>query len=145
MKRIEKDELYDNLAQFLHQKGVQLTEGSYVQTLQKSCRMLADIINLGQQGLERAKTGIDTKLEQVRQVIHEKTAPKPGATPPVQPESAAPPPAPEPVAPATTASTADAAKPPGEPTPATPKAARKPRAKKAPHARGAKKPARRTK
>jgi hypothetical protein len=95
MKRIEKDELYENLAQFLQQKGVKLTEGSYAQTLHKSCRMLADIINLSQQGLERAKTGIDTKLEQVREVIHQKTAPKDRATPPGPEPANAAPPAPE--------------------------------------------------
>lgn len=77
MNTIEKDELYDNLRQFLKAKGVELAEGSYSQTIQKSCRILADVINMGQTGLERAKTGIDRKLDQVRQCIHDKTAPKP--------------------------------------------------------------------
>lgn len=77
MNTIEKDELYDNLRQFLKAKGVELAEGSYAQTIQKSCRILADVINMGQTGLERAKTGLDRKLDQVRQCIHDKTAPKP--------------------------------------------------------------------
>lgn len=86
MKKIEKDELFQNLKEFLGVKGIRLTEGVYSQTIQKSCRILADVINMGQQGIERAKTGIDTKLEKVRRAIHEKTAPqrvsKRGATPP---------------------------------------------------------------
>jgi hypothetical protein len=32
---------------------------------------------MSQTGLERAKTGLEKKFDQVRQVIHEKTAPKP--------------------------------------------------------------------
>lgn len=80
MNAINKDELYHNLNGFLKAKGIELTEGSYARTIQKGCSILADAINLGQQGLERAKTGIDNKLNQMRQAIHEKTAPKPPAT-----------------------------------------------------------------
>lgn len=80
MKTIEKEDLFQNVRQFLGTKGIQLGEGSYTQTIQKSCRILADVINLGQQGIERAKGGIDKKLDQVRQAIHEKTAPKPPKT-----------------------------------------------------------------
>jgi hypothetical protein len=82
MKTIEKDDLFQNVRLFLGTKGIQLGEGSYTQTIQKSCRILADVINLGQQGIERAKGGIDKKLDQVRQAIHEKTAPKPPKTEP---------------------------------------------------------------
>lgn len=87
MKKIEKDEIFQNLKVFLGVKGIQLTDGAYSQTIQKSCRIVADVINMGQQGIERAKTGIDTKLEQVRQAIHEKTAPKPPRTGKVTPEA----------------------------------------------------------
>lgn len=80
MKTIEKDELYENLRQFLKRKGVELGDGSYAQRIQNSCRILADAINMGQTGLERAKTGIGTKLDQVREAIHKKTAPKPRGT-----------------------------------------------------------------
>jgi hypothetical protein len=76
MKPIHKDELYDNLAEFLKGKGVQLTEGRYSTGIQAGCSMLADAINLSQAGLERAKTEIERKMDQVRQVIHEKTAPR---------------------------------------------------------------------
>ena len=58
-------------------KGIELSEGSYAQAIQKSCSLLTDAINLGQDGLERAKNNIDKKLDQVRQVIHKKTAPRP--------------------------------------------------------------------
>jgi len=77
MKSIEKDELYEHFRGFLKTKGIELKEGSYSQTIQKSCSILADAINLSQRGIEKAKTGIDDKLDKMRQVIHEKTAPKP--------------------------------------------------------------------
>ena len=80
MKRIKKDELYENLGHFLKSKGIEMKEGSYATAVQKSCSFLADTINLSQKGLERAKAGIDKKLDQVRQVIHEKTAPKSAAS-----------------------------------------------------------------
>ena len=77
MKPIEKDELYENLSQFLKGKGIELKEGSYSKGIHAGCSFLADAINLSQAGIERAKAGIDKGLEQVRQAIHEKTAPKP--------------------------------------------------------------------
>ncbi len=76
MKPFEKDELFQHLSDFLKNKGVELKEGSYARTIQKSCGLLADAINLGQKGFGRAKVEIDRKLDQMRQVIHEKTAPK---------------------------------------------------------------------
>ncbi len=85
MNPIQKDELYENISQFLKTKGIELKEGSYTKGIHAGCSLLADAINLSQTGIERAKVGIEKSLEQVRQVIHEKTAPKP-------PVSAAPPP-----------------------------------------------------
>jgi len=82
MKQLNQDELYENLRGFLKGKGIELQVGSYARGIQKSCSLLSDAINLGQQGLDRAKTEIDKKLDQMRQVIHEKTAPKTAASPP---------------------------------------------------------------
>jgi len=76
MKPIEKDELYENLRQFLKGKGLELTEGSYSKGIHAGCSLLADAINLSQAGIERAKNEIGKKVNQVRQVIHEKTAPR---------------------------------------------------------------------
>ncbi|HZR21775.1 MAG TPA: hypothetical protein VFE51_31115 [Verrucomicrobiae bacterium] len=87
MKTLEKDELFQNLQGFLKTKGLELKEGSYAQKIQKSCTLLSDAINIGQQGLARAKLEVDKKLDQVRQVIHEKTAPsgpKPSSASPPQ-------------------------------------------------------------
>jgi hypothetical protein len=86
MKTIRKDELYDNLSQFLKGKGIELKDGSYSKGVHAGCSFLADAINLSQTGLERAKVELEKKVDQVRQVIHEKTAPAPPkkpATPPV--------------------------------------------------------------
>jgi hypothetical protein len=85
MKRINHDELYEHLCGFLKAKGVALQQGSYPNKVQKGCKLLADAINLSQAGLQRAKVEVDKKLDQMRQVIHEKTAPKPPrASPPPQ-------------------------------------------------------------
>ncbi len=80
MKQIEKHELFQHVTGFLKAKGIELTDGSYSQAIQKSCGFLTDAINLGQRGLSRAKVELDTKLDCMRQVIHEKTAPKTAAT-----------------------------------------------------------------
>lgn len=85
MKTLEKDELYQHLHGFLKTKGVELRDGTYAQTIQKSCGLLSEVINTGQEGFARARTGIDKKLDQLRQVIHEKTAPRGAASPPSQP------------------------------------------------------------
>lgn len=95
MKPLDRDELFHNLRGFLKTKGIELQEGSYSSGIRKSCSLLSDAINLGQEGLGRAKTGIDRKLDQMRQVIHEKTAPaKPSTKTPsaAAPKPAAPPP-----------------------------------------------------
>jgi hypothetical protein len=91
MKPIEKDELYEHLCGFLKSKGIELKEGSYTKGIQNGCTLLADAINLSQQGLSRAKVEVDKKLERMRQAIHEKTAPrsKPDTQAP-KPASAAP-------------------------------------------------------
>ncbi len=84
MKPIEKDELFAHFGSFLKEKGIELKAGSYANGIQKSCGLLTEAINLSQKGVQRAKSEVDKKLEQMRQVIHEKTAPK-------RPASAAPP------------------------------------------------------
>jgi len=89
MKPIEKNELYQHVNQFLKNKGVEVKEGTYAKQLEKSCGLLTDAINLTQKGMERAKTEIDKRLDQVRRAIHEKTAPKPFAEPPPQSAAAA--------------------------------------------------------
>src|SRR5438046_1354846 len=77
MNPIDKDEIFQNLSGFLKAKGIELKEGSYAHGIQKGCTLLTEAINLSQKGLKRAKAGVDKKLDQMRQVIHEKTAGKP--------------------------------------------------------------------
>ena len=90
MKSLDQDELFQHLKGFLKTKGVELQEGSYSKGIRSSCSLLSDAINLGQQGLDRAKTEVDKKLDRMRQVIHEKTAPRPpsGAASAAPPTSA---------------------------------------------------------
>jgi len=89
MKPIQKDELYEHLAQFLKAKGVEMKDGSYPKAIQKGCSILADAINLSQKGITQAKERIDRNLDRMRQVIHEKTAPKPAAKPSASPKAKA--------------------------------------------------------
>jgi hypothetical protein len=89
MKPIQKDELYAHLAGFLKAKGVEMKDGSYPKAIQKGCSFLADAINLSQKGISRAKGEIDKNLDRMRQVIHEKTAPKAAAKPGRSPKSKA--------------------------------------------------------
>jgi hypothetical protein len=96
MKRIKKDELYRHVDGFLKTKGVELKPGSYTDRIQRVCGLLSDVINTSQSGLERAKEETEKGLEKVRQVIHEKTAPKPPPTQTPPPTSAPPPNPPNP-------------------------------------------------
>jgi hypothetical protein len=85
MKRINQGELFQHLGGFLKAKGIELREGSYTRRIQQGCALLSDTINLSQTGLEKAKTKAEQKLEELRQVIHEKTAPKSAGAPEAPP------------------------------------------------------------
>ena len=69
MKQIKKDELFQNLSGFLKAKGIALKQGSYTQRIRQGCGLLTDTINLTQEGLQRAKVEMDSKLDQMRQII----------------------------------------------------------------------------
>jgi hypothetical protein len=81
MKPIEKDELFEHVSGFLKNRGVEMKEGSYTKGIQTGCGLLSDAINLSQSGFERARVEIEKKLDQMRQVIHESTAPAKSAKP----------------------------------------------------------------
>ena len=87
MTPIQKDELYEHLSKFLKAKGVEMKDGSYPKAVQKGCSILADAINLSQKGITQAKVQIDKNLERMRQVIHEKTAPKKASKPSGSPKA----------------------------------------------------------
>jgi hypothetical protein len=88
MKHIEKEELYAHLSDFLKTKGIELKEGSYTNFIHNGCKVLAEAINLSQQGVHRAKSGLDGKLDQMREIIHKKTAPRRPANAPAGAASA---------------------------------------------------------
>lgn len=81
MKEIEKNELFTHINQFLKNRGIEMKEGSYAHAVQNGCSFLTDAINLSQRGMERAKSEFDRQLDQMRRVIHEKTAPKSARSP----------------------------------------------------------------
>ncbi|HWY74580.1 MAG TPA: hypothetical protein VN281_03130 [Verrucomicrobiae bacterium] len=80
MKPINKDEIYEHLSSFLKSRGIELKEGAYSRGIQQTCNFLADSINLSQEGVKRAKVEFDKSLDRMRQVIHERTAPRNGGT-----------------------------------------------------------------
>lgn len=77
MKTIKKDELFTNLSDFLSTKGVELKDGAYAHRINQACDLLTDAINGTQKTVKHARVEVDKKLEQLRQSIHEATAPKP--------------------------------------------------------------------
>ena len=80
MKTIKKDELFRNLGGFLKSKGIELNDGSYTTRIQKSCNLLGDAINATQKTVKQTKVHVDQALDQLRQSIHEHTAPQPPRT-----------------------------------------------------------------
>jgi hypothetical protein len=76
MKTIKPDELFGNLSDFLKTKGVELKDGVYSRRINRACNLLTDAINVTQKTVGRARVKVDRKLEQLRQSIHEATAPK---------------------------------------------------------------------
>jgi len=75
MKTIKKDELFHSLGDFLKSKGIELNEGSYTARIQKGCNLLGDAINATQKTVGSTKVKVDRALDQLRQTIHERTAP----------------------------------------------------------------------
>lgn len=80
MKQIKSDELFKNVSGFLQSKGIHLEKGSYTDRIARCCGLLTDAINKTRGAMKTAKTKVNTRLDQVRQTIHAKTAPKAGAT-----------------------------------------------------------------
>ena len=89
MNQINKEEMFGNLKNFLKSKGIELQEGSYAEGIRKSCDMLADSVNLSQRGFEQAKSAVGKGLDQLRQTIHECTAPRSQAAPARQAQTGA--------------------------------------------------------
>lgn len=85
MNQINKEEMFGNLKSFLKSKGIELQDGSYAEGIRKGCDILTDTVNLSQRGFDNAKNAVGKGLDNLRQTIHEYTAPgskasaKPGA------------------------------------------------------------------
>jgi len=81
MQTIKKDELFRNLSDFLKSKGIVLNDGSYSARIQHGCNLLADAINATQKTVKQTKARVDEALDQLRETIHQRTAPKSPAQP----------------------------------------------------------------
>ena len=76
MSDIKKEEMFGNLKSFLKSRGIDIQEGSYANGIRKGCDILTDTVNMSQRAFDRAKDVADKGLDQVRQTVHEYTAPK---------------------------------------------------------------------
>lgn len=88
MQPIKKNELFHHLGEFLKSKGIKLTNGSFTAPIQEGCNLLSDAINATHKTVEHTKIQVDEALDQLRQSIHERTAPKPTASAAPEPPSA---------------------------------------------------------
>jgi len=97
MKNIKQDELFSHLGDFLKSKGIELNEGSYTARIKQGCNLLGEAINATQKTVSNTKAKVDRALDDLRQTIHESTAPptpsptkgKNRTTPRAQPPAAA--------------------------------------------------------
>lgn len=87
MKKINEGELFGHLHSFLKDKGIDLKPGPYSQRIEKGCSLLSSALNAGQKGLKRAQEEAVKTIEEMRQVIHESTAPKPPPAAKPKPEA----------------------------------------------------------
>jgi len=78
MNKIDKHEMFQNLRSFLKSKGVTLDEGTYSKRVEQACHVLTGAVNAGQSAVERAKVEVNKTVDNLRQSIHEATAPKRG-------------------------------------------------------------------
>ena len=75
MKTIKKDELFSNLGTFFKSKGIELNDGTYTARIQKGCNLLSEAINATRKTVSKTKIKVDHALDEIRQTIHESTAP----------------------------------------------------------------------
>ena len=76
MKTIKTDELFQTLSGFLKDKGVEFKDGAYTQHIRSACNLLCETINVTQRTANKARKEVADKLDQLRQRIHDATAPK---------------------------------------------------------------------
>jgi hypothetical protein len=81
MNEINKEEMFGHLKGFLKSKGIEIQDGSYADGIRKGCEILTDTVNMSQRAFDKAKVAVDKGLDQVRQTVHERTAPKSQSNP----------------------------------------------------------------
>jgi hypothetical protein len=98
MKTIKNDELFQGLNDFFKVKGIEFKDGAYTERIRRACNLLGDAVNATQTTARKAKAEAGKKLQQVRQRIHEATAPESATPPASKPEPSNAPKAKRPVA-----------------------------------------------
>lgn len=99
MNTLKQNELYQHLGEFLKGKGIELKDGSFTGAIRQGCSLITDAINCAQRGLSQAKGQVNEKLDRLRAIVHEKTAPKPATDAPAASAAPAAAEAPPPAAP----------------------------------------------
>ena len=84
MKKLRQNDLFKHIDKFLKDQGIEIREAAPLGSrLKTSCQILTDTINHAQGTLGKARDHMDDHLDKMRNIIHEKTAPrKPSATAP---------------------------------------------------------------
>ncbi|MDG1890960.1 MAG: histone H1-like repetitive region-containing protein, partial [Verrucomicrobiota bacterium] len=77
MKKIKRGDLFRHIDLFLSDRGIELNQNTALtQGLREGCHVLADTINKTQTAIGRARKKVGGKIDTVRSIIHEKTAPQ---------------------------------------------------------------------
>jgi hypothetical protein len=77
MKKLRQNDLFKHIDQFLKDQGIEIREAAPLGSrLKTGCQLLTDTINNAQSTLGKARDHMDDHLDKMRNIIHEKTAPK---------------------------------------------------------------------
>jgi hypothetical protein len=77
MKKLRQNDLFNHIDQFLKDKGIEIREAAPLGSrLKTGCQLLTETINNAQGALGKARDHMDDHLDKMRNIIHEKTAPK---------------------------------------------------------------------
>ena len=77
MKKLRQNDLFNHIDQFLKDKGIEIREAAPLGSrLKTGCQLLTETINHAQGTLGKARDHMDDRLDKMRNIIHEKTAPK---------------------------------------------------------------------
>lgn len=75
MKTLKKGELFRSVKKHLEANGVILEKGEASDKLRAGCALLTAVATKGQSSFQTAKNAVTEQIDNLRQTIHDKTAP----------------------------------------------------------------------